>query len=182
MSNIPNTSLNIFQLRELVAQFVDLYCDELLQMHNKAPAEISEIIELIARLKRERFLAVASLGDVSDWYLSCVSGTNAIPQFAPFLERGYEFLMIHFYNIYGNDRFGELITTASHAFASTFVAVDSSEFHSPLSKRMSVQDWTRVVGTYPWLIFVALLRNTYINMGEDPEPNPSPNGGNDANS
>lgn len=169
MATIPNTNLNIFQLRQIVSDFVDMYCDEILQMRQGSMADIESVIQLITMLKTHRFTNYGEPEDVFDWYREVLSSGKFI-HFSPFLERGSEFLMIHFYNMYGVDRFSELITTASHAFNSIFVAGDTVEFAAPVNKRMEYSAWQKTVALHPWLIFVALLRNTYIDMGEDPEP------------
>ncbi len=167
------SSLNVYNLRECVSAFVDMYFDELLhrsEAPNITKAAQDQTLGIINLIKTTRWSVMVETGDIYQWYQEAAKAYGSA--FSEFIERGYAFLMIHFVNEYAPDRVSELQTTSAIAFASTFVACDSAETKRPLDKLLSHEKWVDVVVQYPWLMFVAILRNTYINMGDDGEQNP----------
>lgn len=171
MATTDVMNLNIYQLRELMSQYIDLYCDELLNLQGGSAEDVNQVMTIIQVIKSTRFLAFESKANFMEWYRNCISAASKLPHFSPFLERGYEFLMIHFYNVYGLERYNELVNTAAWAFTSVFVASDTAEERRPNSKRMSADQWNALIREQPWLIVVSLLRNTYIDMGSNDDDN-----------
>ena len=176
---IKSTRLNVYNLRECVSAFVDMYCDELLN-RNDTPAggseELAATLAIIHAVKSTRWSTLVDIPDVQNWYTAQLKLNGRV--FSEFVERGYAFLLNHFVNEYAHDRIIELRTTSAIALNSTFVAIDSTEARQPTSKLMDHDGWMRVIEQFPWLMFLAILRNTYIDMGGDGEP-PTQGGGNE---
>lgn len=168
-----NPNLNVFNLRECVSSFVDMFFDEII--HRSESASVAgeaqdQTLAIINAIKTTRWSVMEDAADVYKWYQEIVKTHGKF--FSEFVERGYSFLMVHFVNEYAPDRVIELHTTSAVAFTSTFVACESMETKRPLDKLLGHEKWVDIITQYPWLMFVAILRNTYINMGDDSEQNP----------
>lgn len=158
--------INIPQLRELMAQYIDLYIDEVLNLQGGTQEDVAQILAIVAHFKNTRFLAFSNKSDFREWYRKSIDSTSKLTHFSPFLERGYEFIMMHFNNLYGEDHFGSLVDTCARSLQSAFVAMDTAEERQPLNQRMNAADWVAIIQSFPWLIVVVLIRNTYIDFGE----------------
>lgn len=170
-----DTNISIPSLRESASAFVDMFCDELLNQPAKAK-EIENVMRIIHNIKATRWSVMVELADVHDWYKKQIASDGAL--FSEFIERGYTFMMLHYINEYSPDRVIELRTSSAFALRSTFVALDTTDFNRGRTSYLSQEAWEAVIESYPWLMFVAILRNTYIDMGDE-EPAKNPNGGGD---
>lgn len=165
-----NYQINLFNYRELTADFIDQFANELADRGN--PKLADSVLDAVNEIKEKSFSRVAAADELITWHRDMVKGN---PVYHEFVSRGYFFLMAHVFAGERGDAYAAMRTALAQSVSLAYVP-DNMEIHHQ-SRAMTYESWLKDVllpsTMLRFMVFVLLVQLTAVNQGIEPEPAPS---------
>lgn len=160
------------RIREVVSSFVDMHHGEIedLRLSDDPAGTQDAVMEVIKEIKKASFANMKSNDEYVDWLKERIKSHGEV--FAAFVSKGYEFLIFHTAAVYGQEITHTLRELSRIAIENSRVPRTLTEFMQPIT--ISVK-WNDLYQQFPYLVFILILRNTFIDCGEAPLPEGQPN-------
>lgn len=160
-------TIDPYRMREVVAMFVDMHHGEIsdLRLSDNYMVTQDVVMDIIAEIKKASFANMKTNEEFVDWLKDMIKTRGEV--FSAFVSKGYEFLMFHAFAVYGQE--------ATHSLReSTRLAIEHSRVPRSLVEYMQPTQidlkWNELFQQFPYLVFILLLRNTYIDCGDAVPP------------
>lgn len=151
------------RIRDVVAMFVDMHHGEIddLRLADDPMSTQDAVMEVIKEIKKTAFANMKTNEEFVDWLKNSVKTHHEV--FSAFVSKGYEFLMFHAIAVYGPEVTHALRENIRMAIENSRVPRNLVEYMQPVQNGLK---WNELFQQYPYLVFILLLRNTYIDCGE----------------
>lgn len=167
---------NPFELRSIVESYVEKHYNELLDQQitfdpKTADDRVQETNAIIRAIKTARFNTMRETGDITAWIAELIREYGE--SFSLFVSQGQEFLSFHLSQMYADGYQEEvkgIYNSIAAAMSSSMTPSTTVELRAPINDKIK---WADEVKSTPWLMFIFVLRLTYIDMsGSQDQPPP----------
>ncbi len=159
--------LDIFIYRSLVADFYDIYCNEL--EDGGAASAAVDMQKMYNHIKQTNFSRFGNVDDIIRWHKDTM---QHFPVYHGFISRGYMFLVAHLKSLNDFDALTKLNAALASAVALSFVPDGQDIYHNPTT--LTAEYWSREVlattGKWRFLTFALMLQITTLNQPAQEAP------------